>query len=328
MRLFLAYRWWFPTGMSLSYSRFYILKNFKSGVGLMAYRQNKSKKGSKEGPSVQERVQELASILEEGVSNFQYSPEDFKALLEMKALMPNYSFRNIMVAKAQYPNGSFFASFNRWNELGRKIKKGSKSIKIFKPHFKMVEDDDGNSEFKIVGFLTVPVFAYEQTEGEPLPIDKVRITLDGDCPEAREIIHYAEQIGQADNCSVTYGDAEGANGYYSRTNHEIVVSDSLSINHRCKTLLHEIVHSKIHRYDEKSSSSEKEVVAEGTAFVVCSFFGLDTSDYSFRYVKSWSKDDENSLLKYGSQICDTAGKIIGEFKKLMEETEQKVLQTA
>lgn len=294
----------------------------------MAYRQNKSKKWNKDGPSVQEKVEELVSILEEGVTNFSYSPEEFKALLEMKALMPNYSFRNLIVAKLQYPNASFIASFKRWNELGRKVRKGEKALKIFKPNFKKVEDEDGDVDTKLVGFLTVPVFAYEQTEGEPLPIDKVVIKLDGESDEAQEIIEFAEQIAKKDNCPVLYGNAEGANGYYSPAAHMIMVSDTLSINHRCKTLVHELVHSKVHRYDKKSSASEKEVVAEGSAFVVCSFFGLDTSNYSFRYVKSWSKDDEDSLLKYGSQICDISGRIISEFKELIEAKIEQVLQTA
>jgi antirestriction protein ArdC len=294
----------------------------------MASCQNK-KKWNKEGPSVQEKVEELVSILEDGVKNFRYSPEEFKAILAMKALMPNYSFRNLMVAKIQYPNASFIASFKRWNELGRKVKKGSKALKIFKPNFKKVKDENGieTDKTKLMGFLTVPVFAYEQTEGEPLPIDNIIIKLDGESDEAKEIIEYAEQIAKKDDCPVTYGDAEGANGFYRPSTHEIVVSDSLSINHRCKTLVHELVHSKVHRYDKASSKSEKEVVAEGTAFVVCSYFGLDTSDYSFRYVKSWSKEDEDSLLKYGSQICDISGRIIGEFKELMN-SKEKALQIA
>ena len=278
----------------------------------MANRQGKSKRWSKGGPSVEERVKELVSVLDEGVRNFEYSPEEFKALLEMKALMPNYSFKNIMVAKTQFPNASYIASFKRWNELGRNIKLGSKAIRIFKPKFIKVKDEHGNEtgETQLVGFITVPVFALEQTEGDPL-------------------IEYAEQIAEEDNCPITYGDAQGANGYYSRANHEIVVSDTLSVNHRCKTLVHELVHSKVHRYDTTSSTSEKEVVAEGTAFIVCSFFGLDTSDYSFRYVNSWSKHDPDSLLNYGSMICDISGRIINEFRTLMEANkEEKNLQTA
>ncbi|KZE67948.1 LtrC [Fictibacillus phosphorivorans] len=289
----------------------------------MAASQSKKKWKKKDGPSVQEKVEELVSILEVGVKNFSYDPEVFKAILEMKALMPNYSFRNIMVAKSQFPNASFIASYKRWQELGRNVKKGAKSLKIFKPNFKKAKNEDGSqsNEVQLVGFLTVPVFAYEQTEGEPLPIDKAKITLDGDCPEARHIIEIAERIAAEDNCPVSYGDAEGSNGYYVPSLHEIVVEESLSINHRCKTLVHELVHSRVHRHDDKSTRSEKEVVAEGSAFVVCSFFGLDTSDYSFGYVKGWS-DDEEALVKYGSQICDISGRIINDFKKLMEEVKE------
>lgn len=172
------------------------------------------------------------------------------------------------------------------------------------------------------------MFAYEQTVGEALPIDRVRIKLDGDSSVAREIIKCAEAIALKDDCPVTYGDADGANGYYRPYTHQIVVSDTLSINHRCKTLVHELVHSRVHRNDTKSSTSEKEVVAEGSAFVVCSFFGLDTSDYSFRYVKSWKKEDNDSLVKYGFQISDISGRIINEFKQLMESKEEQLQQTA
>lgn len=283
-----------------------------------------------DGPSVEEKVKELVSILEDGVKNFTYTPEQFKAMLEMKALMPHYSFRNIIVARAQYPNASYIASMKRWNELGRKVKKGSKAIRIFKPVFKKrnEEEDETKEVNKLVGFVPAPVYCYEQTEGESLPIDKVTIKLEGESDEAREIIEFAEQIAQSDDCPVTYGDADGANGYYRPSTHEIVVSDCLSVNHRCKTLVHELVHSKVHRYDRSSTSSEREVVAEGAAFVVCSYFGLDTSDYSFGYVNSWGRDDEEALLKYGSQICDISGKLINQFNELMEQKEMYSHQAA
>lgn len=274
------------------------------------------KKGKK---SIQERVQELASILEDGVTNFSYTPEEYKALLEMKALMPYYSFRNIMVAKAQFPHASYLASLKRWNELGRKVKKGAKAIRIFAPRFKKVEDENGEEKTELIGFIPVPVFDVAQTEGEPLPIDKVFITLEGDSPEARNIIECAEILARNDNCPVTYGDAKGANGFYVRDTHEIVVDESLSINHRCKTLVHELVHSRVHRYDTTASTSEKEVVAEGTAFIVCSYFGLDTSNYSFRYVHAWrNQKDENPLMNYGPQICNIAGQLIKDFQELKQ----------
>ena len=305
----------------ISFLFFYKQNSLKGVVFMARYRRKKYRKGK----SWKERVKELSKVLEEGVENFQYTPEEFKALLETKALMPNYSFRNIMLAKAQFPNGSFFASMKRWNELGRKVKKGSKAIWIFAPRFKTVEDEEtGEETTELAGFLTVPVFAYEQTEGEPLPIDKLRRILEGDTPEARQIIRWAEKIAERDNCKVSYGHAEGANGYYIPGLHEIVIEESLPTNHRCKTLVHELVHSRIHRNDKHSTSAEKEIVAEGVAFIVCSYFGLDTSNFSFSYVHSWKDNkDEPLLMKYGTIICDTAGALIREFQELKEQEEQQ-----
>lgn len=286
-------------------------------------------KKQKNQPTQKERVEELIKKLEEGVSNFSYSPEDFKAILQMKSLMPNYSFRNLLIAKAQLPEASYIASFKRWNELGRSIKKGEKALRIFKPCFVKVEDEEDCSKekSKLIGYITVPIFDYSQTEGEPLPIDRLKISLEGDSEEARNIIGLAERIAEQDDCSITYGNSGAANGYYTPAYHTIMVGDHLSTNHRCKTLIHELVHSKVHRYS-RSSRSEMEVVAEGTAYVVCSYFGLDTSDYSFQYVKSWSGNNAEALMEYGSQICEHAGKIIDEFEDLKEHLPTKQLQTA
>ncbi|WP_245805936.1 ArdC-like ssDNA-binding domain-containing protein [Alkalihalobacterium alkalicellulosilyticum] len=277
--------------------------------------------------SQHEQVERLIKTLEEGVTNFSYSPEQFKALLEMKAIMPQYSFKNIMVAKAQLPHASFLAGFTHWNNLGRTIKKGCKAIRIFKPKFAKRTDDCGEEIEQIVGFITVPVFDYSQTEGAPLPIDKLQLTLDGDSDEARQIINWAETLAEEDDCPITYGDAGDANGYYLPSFHSITVSDSLSINQRCKTLIHELVHSKVDRYShDKTTKEEKEVVAEGTAFVICTYFGLDTSDYSFGYVKSWSKHNDQAVLMYGEKICNTAKLIINEFERIKEKEQQ--LQSA
>ncbi|QAS54857.1 ArdC-like ssDNA-binding domain-containing protein [Halobacillus litoralis] len=275
----------------------------------------KKKKGY---PTQKERVEELIETLEKGVHNFEYSPDQFKALLRMKAIMPKYSFRNLMVAKSQLPNASCIAGYKHWQTLGRQVKKGQTSLRIFKPKIAKVKEEYGEEEDKLVGWVTVPVFDYSQTEGDPLPIDEIKITLDGDCMEAREVISLAEKVAEKDGCPITYGDSGSACGFYNITEHSITVGEHLSINHRCKTLVHELVHSKVDRYNRDTTAKEREVVAEGTAFVICSYFNLDTSDYSFQYVKSWSKGDDEALLKYGSKICNTAKAIIDEFEDLRD----------
>lgn len=76
------------------------------------------------------KVDELIEVLEQEVKNFKIDPDHFKALLGMKALMPNYSLKNLIVVMAQLPAASYLASFKRWNGLGRRVKHGSKIFSL------------------------------------------------------------------------------------------------------------------------------------------------------------------------------------------------------
>ncbi|WP_163537336.1 ArdC-like ssDNA-binding domain-containing protein [Gracilibacillus sp. YIM 98692] len=274
-----------------------------------------------------ERVEELLNTLDKGVREFEYSPEQFAAVLEMKALMPSYSFRNLMLAKAQLPGASFLAGFKHWKELGRSVQKGERALRILAPKIVKKENKKGEEEDTLVGFVAIPVFDVSQTEGDPLPIDKLQIELEGDCPEAQQIIEVATKMAENDDCPIFYGDTGNAKGYYQPHLHRITVSSALSVNHCAKTLVHELVHSRVDCMDYLvKSSEEKEVVAEGTAFIICRYFGLDTSDYSFQYVKGWAKQSESPLLDYGEKIAKTAGQLIQEFETIQKEISS--LQTA
>lgn len=265
----------------------------------------------------QEELQQLLDTLQEGVLNFEYEPERFKAILAMQALFPSYSFKNRMLTRQQKPHASYIASFNDWKSLNRFVKKGEQALRIFAPRFKKEKNNStGEEEDKLTGFVAVPVFDISQTEGDPLPIDGWKLELNGESDEAIHIFEWVKLLANEDDCPVSIGNAEGACGYYDRLNHLIMIDESLSINHRAKTAVHELVHSRVHRYDEKASKKEKECVAEGVAFMICSYFGLDTSDYSFEYVRGWSQDKGESLLKYGTIIEKTAETLIADFERV------------
>ena len=61
-----------------------------------------------------------------------------------------------------------------------------------------------------------------------------------------------------------------------------------------KTAVHELAHSVMHDAEPSKERSSlpgrgtREVQAESVAYVVSSWLGLDTSDYSFGYIASWS----------------------------------------
>lgn len=264
-----------------------------------------------------EQVQQLLDSLEEGVLNFKNDPEKFKAILAMQALLPSYSFRNTMLIQRQLPGARYTASFTHWKSLNRFVRKGEKSLRILAPRFKKeVDVHTGREVEKLVGYTDVPVFDVSQTEGDPLPLDSIRLVLEGESDEAVRIFEWVKLLAEEDDCILRVGFANGACGYYRISEHSIMIDESLSINHRAKTAVHELVHSRVHRHDRESTPSEKECVAEGTAFIICSYFGLDTSDYSFEYVRGWAEDDGASLLKYGAIIQETAQQLINDFERV------------
>lgn len=56
--------------------------------------------------------------------------------------------------------------------------------------------------------------------------------------------------------------------------------------------------------------SIKEIEAESVAYTVCQHFGIETGEYSFGYLASWSGGDRDALKKSMAAIQQTADKII------------------
>jgi hypothetical protein len=109
-----------------------------------------------------------------------------------------------------------------------------------------------------------------------------------------------------------------------------------------KTFIHEITHSELHSGAfTLASRQQKEVEAESTAFIVCDYLGLDTSDYSFGYIAAWAGENSKEVLKSCITNIKTAStKLIQELDSRLhisqqektpaekKEMEQKVVEEA
>lgn len=68
--------------------------------------------------------------------------------------------------------------FRQWQEVGRHVRAGAHAFSILGPCLAKKSNrcndhepatDDGQESLQLVGFRSIPVFGYDQTEGEPLP---------------------------------------------------------------------------------------------------------------------------------------------------------------
>src|SRR5260370_7502673 len=118
--------------------------------------------------------------------------EGLTAYLTAMGKFHNYSFGNILEIARQMPSASRVAGMYAWNQLGRKVKKGQKGIRILAPMLGTKRKKDSEAEKDItkknqpvlVGFRAVYVFDVLQTEGTELPDLKERVK--GDVGEYRE----------------------------------------------------------------------------------------------------------------------------------------------
>jgi antirestriction protein ArdC len=229
-------------------------------------------------------VKEMTTEIEKKISEIIARVEDmttaeYLQIIESMASFCDYSFNNKMLLAFQ--GCSQVASFKKWNDLGRTVKKGEKAKTILAPQTRtIVEKDEAGKEVEktiIVGFRPVPVFDITQTEGEGISrgmTTKAELPLD-------QAIKTAIALG----AEVGFEPLEIACGGYVSSN-KIVLNSNLSEVENTGTLIHEIAHFVLgHTADTHTARDAKEQEAETVTALICAEFGIERK--SEFYLKGW-----------------------------------------
>jgi hypothetical protein len=218
-------------------------------------------------------------------------------------------------------NGTLDArGIKQWNAVGRKVSKGSHSFDILAPLMKNVTlDDKATGERKVVsvlyGFKTVPVFAVESTEGEPLP------SVDGEIEQwmnALPLVEVARSWGL--KVEAFDGREHGPAGRYSRGHLIALGVKNLS------TWAHELVHAaddRLGHLSERGQHWRSETVAELGGAILLEALGLESdSDRggAWQYVSAYAKDANLTPLQACTEVlkrtCDAVNLLLAEAGKL------------
>ncbi|MDW8705303.1 PBECR4 domain-containing protein [Streptococcus suis] len=253
--------------------------------------------------------QDIAGLnrhLKDGIKEYLDS-DKYKDYLTKMGQLNNYSSRNLRLILAQQPTASQVASFKQWKEtFGRHVKKGEKALRIFVPitYIKKDEnnqpilDKDGKPEIGTTFRLKAAVFDVSQTDGKEMPkaVSDVKDQLTDQ--DYGNLYRTLMTIAKNNHVSVRFEELEESRkGYYDTANHQIVLNKvGMNKSQLIKTFLHETAHSELHHKDhpqkDQLTRSTAELQAESVAYVVASYYGLDTSNYSFGYLASWSQDKD------------------------------------
>ena len=275
----------------------------------------------------------LKEHLEKGIESYLDS-DTYKNFLSCFSSFNDYSQKNMRLLLAQLPTATMVAKASDWKNLGRYPSKGTKALRIYGPNPEYKKDAEGNylkdekgkkiPTGNIAGWKLVPVFDVSQTHGKELPKPIYELT-----ENFKEPKHFLSIFNAVKNCttasiSLQEISREGVRGFYNHDTHSIVIRKGMNQYQTLKTEIHEVAHSLLHqKTSEFISKEQKEFEAESVAYIVCQNYGVDTSDYTFAYLSSWTNkgeriaDFENSL----KTITNTAREII---KKSDKELSQEL----
>ena len=249
-----------------------------------------------------------------------------------------------MLILAQKPDATFVAGYSSWKRnFHRHVNKDEKGLTILAPvtckktelmdksdeNGNPVLDEDGNpiKEERTINrlrFTVKTVFDVSQTSGKPLPSLVHDLTGSSD-----EVLAFIDSVKAICTIPIDYHSPEkdpiltsGAKGYYSPSEDKIVLNMNLEDMQTAKTLIHEYTHSLLHKKTDKDRE-QREIEAESLAFVLCDHFGIDTSEYSFGYIASYSDQDPEKLKSILENIQSTAHEMIDSLEPLFEENLKK-----
>jgi len=193
----------------------------------------------------------------------------------------------------------------QWNQAGRKVRKGSSAIWILAPCVKKItEKDDLDVEKErqvIYGFRSVPVFAVEDTKGDPLPDkDDKYDSWAAQLP----LMDVAESWGI--NVGTFSHGGDDPLGYYryASTGGQAIV---LGVENMA-TWAHELVHAADHRITNlKGEKWHKEIVAElgGAILLECLGMSYDADlGGAFTYIEQHARDAGMDTVRACIQVLD------------------------
>ncbi|MCP4540467.1 MAG: M48 family peptidase [Chloroflexi bacterium] len=213
-----------------------------------------------------------------------------------------WSFCNRIMAYVQ-TGSTDLRGYNQWRSVGRQVKKGSCAAFILAPRFKKEQDDKtGKESQQMIGFLSIAVFPYHSTQGEPLPEHDY---------EPRQLPPLADVAARL-NVAVTWQplppDRLGQwNG-----------KDQIDVGtHDTSTFFHELAHAAHTQIDgpkkKRGQDPRRETIADFTACVLMHLYGLgDRTGNTWRYIAGYHKDPLIAIMKALAMVEQVLALILDE----------------
>ena len=261
-----------------------------------------------------ETKKEIKKILDEFIPTLVVSPEEIEKYMAGFQGFYTYSLLNQVCATYEFkgkfgkdPEG-FWATFKRFKDHGRFVKKGQSGVHMIRPqHFSYEVEDEETGEIELkdgLTFLPFVVFDISQTGGKPLENN------DGVTGNSKMTEEEIDKIIKK-HWRLIITDYELTHGSTNTKDYiELSYHENTTVNSRISTRIHEIAHIKLNHLDRQVSRPIAELEAESVAYMVTTMLGLK-NEKSRLYIANWNGNDARESVKERSQLLiKTAEEIV------------------
>lgn len=292
--------------------------------------------------------------------------DSFDELMDALAVAGSYSTRNKYLIRVQNSNViGPFNGYNQWIEdFGRIPEEGSNALWILAPktvnyceesddpakYCEECEDSCENVKNAVVGFKSVPTFAYSQTvelpeEKKPDDVKDISVISNKDVStrEDREkvanwysdLVGFYEEMGfEVDEISSIedWDLSSSARGFFEHGDKGVTIrnfrvgdnNESVDIAERFSTLVHEVAHSLLSHDEVSISNGKKEMEAEAVAYIVCQRFNIETDSgvYISNHLRNEVSDvsDRSEVSEIVEDSIERIGDISGQILEAVRQS--------
>ena len=301
-----------------------------------------------------EALDDVSKQVEEGIRKV-FNNDNYRDYLKVVSRFHTYSFNNTVLIAAQKPDATLCAGFNAWKfKYGRHVKKGEKGIRIISPvkvketvQEEKTDPNTGQPVFNEDGqlaatpkvvwkqrFRASTVFDIGQTEGNPVPenlqmelrqLTSTQEGFDAFMAGLRDISHRQFRYVEL---------PEGPDSFYDADSREIVIREGMEPGETLKAAVREASQQLLFDREQAGNRTAdktpetRELEAASAAYIICDHFGLDTSDFSFPSLDSWSSgQDLKALRESGNTIRGTASQVIRSVEYQLQDLQKEMTET-
>ena len=245
------------------------------------------------------------NAIDETLEDIKSNPDDYRCFLEVMSNFERYSTGNILLITNQMPDATRLLDSKAISKTEGYVKKGERGIVLLEPGEEYTRDDGSTG----VNFKTKKVFDISQTTIKDMGRAEVKYdsrlllkALINDAPCKFEIVSQVE---------------DDARARYNPKENTIYIQENMRAGDIFRALSQELAHAHLDTGD--TTRSDNAYMAYSIAYVLCTKYGIETSDFTFNKISERFADyDTKAMRKEMNMIRTVVNDITNDMSKVLD----------